>query len=93
MEFKHIAIEEDGTVTVHWNMSMDDYKALVADAAAELEVTGEQKKIPELAPENWNESMYPVEGSTTGERGFQTRDRDRSGRDAIEDDLYVKGDK
>jgi hypothetical protein len=82
MEFKHIAIEEDGTVTVHWNMSMDDYKALVADAAAELEVTGEQKKIT-------TNKVYPVEGSTTGERGFQTRDRDRSGRDAIEDDLNV----
>jgi hypothetical protein len=78
MEFKHIAIEDDGTVTVHWNMSMDEYKALVKDAETELKLEGEQKKIP---------------FKTTGERGFQTRDRDRSGRDAIEDDLYVKGDK
>lgn len=101
MEIKHIAIEENGTVTVQWNMSMDEYKELVKDAEAELKLEGEQRKITTKVPFkechdeqcDCPDTVYPCDGEVTGERGFQTRDRDRSGRDAIEDDLYVKGDK
>ena len=70
MKITHVGMNEDNTVDVVWHLTMDEYKQLLKDAEAELELEGQK----------W---------LTTGEKGFQTRDRDRC---AVEDDLYVKGE-
>ncbi len=64
MEIKHVRVEEDNTVTVEWNMPMEEYKALLMDAEAEVELVG-QKALPETTGERgfltqWAETEYLV---------------------------------